>query len=111
MKMMIVGYDDDFCDDVQCCFFALPGECCFSDEGDVDGGVVDENDDYDMMMTLLVMGSGVSQRRPESVASKTMVILKCTYISMYVQTYIHTCRHIYIYTHTYTYTIQNTNMS
>ena len=29
----------------------MPGECCFSDEGDVDGGVVDENDAYDMMMT------------------------------------------------------------
>ena len=40
---------------------AMPGECCFSDEGYVDGGVVDENDDYDIMtMILVVMCSGVS---------------------------------------------------
>ena len=49
-----------FDDDALWCFFAMPGECCFSDEGDVDGGVVDENDAYDMMMTLMVMCSGVS---------------------------------------------------
>ena len=38
----------------------MPGKCCFPDEGDVDGGVVDEDDDYDMMMTLMMMCSGVS---------------------------------------------------
>ena len=26
------------------CFFAMPGECFFEDDGDVDGGVVDEDD-------------------------------------------------------------------
>ena len=35
--------DDD--DDVQSGFFAMPGECCFEDDGDVEGGVVDEDGD------------------------------------------------------------------
>ena len=53
----VVDEDED---DAWWRFFAMPGECCFSDAGDVDGGVVDENDDYDKMMTLMVMCSGVS---------------------------------------------------
>ena len=32
-------------DDVQWSFFAMPGECCFEDDGDVEGGVVDEDGD------------------------------------------------------------------
>ena len=44
MKMMFIGHDDDFYDDVQCGFFAMSGECCFEDDGDVEGGVVDEDD-------------------------------------------------------------------
>ena len=41
----VVDEDDEFYDDVQCCFFAMVGECCFEDDGDVEGGVVDEDDD------------------------------------------------------------------
>ena len=44
MKMMVVRNDDDFYDDVYYCFFAMHGECCFSDNEDVEGRVVDEDD-------------------------------------------------------------------
>ena len=39
----------------------MPGECCFEDDGDVDGGVVDEDNVLiEMMMIFMIMCSGVS---------------------------------------------------
>ena len=46
----------------------MHGECCFSDNEDVEGRVVDEDDDCDMM-NFMMMCSGVFLRCTLSVVS------------------------------------------
>ena len=57
-------------------FFAMHVECCFSDNEDVEGRVVDEDDDCEMMMILMMMCSGFSLRCTVSVVSQTMKMSK-----------------------------------
>ena len=54
----------------------MHGECCVSDNEDVEGRVVDEDDDCEMMMNFMMMCSGVSLRCTVSVVSQTMKLLK-----------------------------------
>ena len=54
----------------------MHGECCVSDNEDVEGRVVDEDDDCEMMMNFMMMCSGVSLRCTVSVVSQTMKMSK-----------------------------------
>ena len=55
----------------------MHGECCSSDDENVEGRVVDEDDDcFEMMKIFMMMCSGVSLRCTVSVVSETMKMSK-----------------------------------